>query len=432
MERVLIADIGSHVDRDVEIRGWLYNLRSKGRLHFLQLRDGSGRIQGVAEESAVGAAGAEAIRGLKMEASVTVRGKVRRDERAPSGFELTVASVDVTQNPVEDYPIAKKEHGIDFLLENRHLWLRSSRPHAMMRIRNTAVMAFRKFFHDEGFLLIDTPILTGSIGESAGTLFEVPYFDLGTAYLAQTGQLYLEAACMAYGRVYNFGPTFRAEKSKTRRHLTEFWMLEAEVAYADNEDNMRLQERMVSAVVAAILKDHREDLKVLERDTAPLEKVTVPFDRLDYGEAVKILQGKGSAIQWGDDLGAEDETILTKMHERPVFVTNYPKKAKAFYMKENPDNPDTVLCADLLAPEGYGEIIGGSQREDVLEKLLHRIKEEKLPEETYGWYLDLRKYGSVPHSGYGIGLERTLAWICGVQHIRECIPFPRTISRIYP
>jgi asparaginyl-tRNA synthetase len=432
MERVLIADIGSHVDRDVEIKGWLYNIRSKGKLHFLQLRDGSGRIQGVAEESAVGAAGAEAIRALKMEASVTVRGRVRRDERAPSGFELTVATVEVTQNPAEDYPIAKKEHGIDFLLENRHLWLRSSRPHAMMRIRNTAIMAFRRFFHDEGFLLIDTPILTGSIGESAGTLFEVPYFDLGTAYLAQTGQLYLEAACMAYGRVYNFGPTFRAEKSKTRRHLTEFWMLEAEVAWADNQDNMLLQERMVSAVVAAVLQYHRDDLKVLERDTAPLEKVAVPFDRLDYGEAVKILQGKGSAIQWGDDLGAEDETILTKMHEKPVFVTNYPKKAKAFYMKENPDNPDTVLCADLLAPEGYGEIIGGSQREDVLEKLLHRIKEEKLPEETYGWYLDLRKYGSVPHSGYGIGLERTLAWICGVQHIRECIPFPRTISRIYP
>jgi asparaginyl-tRNA synthetase len=293
-------------------------------------------------------------------------------------------------------------------------------------------MAFRRFFHDEGFLLIDTPILTGSIGESAGTLFEVPYFDLGTAYLAQTGQLYLEAACAAYGRVYNFGPTFRAEKSKTRRHLTEFWMLEAEVAYADNEDNLRLQERMVSAVVAAVLAGHRDDLAVLERDPAPLERVTVPFDRQDYGDAVKALQVKGSAIQWGDDLGGEDETILTKMHEKPVFVTNYPKKAKAFYMKENPANPDTVLCADLLAPEGYGEIIGGSQREDILEKLLHRIREEKLPEETYGWYLDLRKFGSVPHSGFGIGLERTLAWICGVQHIRECIPFPRTISRIYP
>jgi asparaginyl-tRNA synthetase len=432
MERVLIADIGSHVDQDVEIQGWLYNLRSKGKLSFLQLRDGSGRIQGVAEENAVGPACAEAIRGLKMEASVKVRGRVRRDERAPTGFELTVADVEVVQNPAEDYPIAKKEHGIDFLLENRHLWLRSSRPHAMMRIRNTAIMAFRRFFHDEGFLLIDTPILTGSIGESAGTLFEVPYFDLGTAYLAQTGQLYLEAACAAYGRVYNFGPTFRAEKSKTRRHLTEFWMLEAEVAYADNEDNMRLQERMVSAVVAAVLAGHRDDLAVLERDVVLLEKVTVPFDRLDYGEAVKVLQSKGSAIQWGDDLGGEDETILTKMHEKPVFVTNYPKKAKAFYMKENPANPDTVLCSDLLAPEGYGEIIGGSQREDVLEKLLARIREEKLPEESYGWYLDLRKFGSVPHSGYGIGLERTLAWICGVQHIRECIPFPRTISRIYP
>jgi len=432
MERVLIADIGSHVDQDVEVRGWLYNLRSKGKLAFLQLRDGSGRIQGVAEENAVGPACAEAIRALKMEASVVVRGRVRRDERAPTGFELTVAAVDVVQNPDLDYPIAKKEHGIDFLLENRHLWLRSSRPHAMMRIRDTAIMAFRRFFHDEGFLLIDTPILTGSIGESAGTLFEVPYFDLGTAYLAQTGQLYLEAACAAYGRVYNFGPTFRAEKSKTRRHLTEFWMLEAEVAYADNEDNMRLQERMVSAVVAAVLAGHRDDLATLERDTAPLAKVTVPFDRLDYGEAVKVLQATGSAIQWGDDLGGEDETILTKMHEKPVFVTNYPKKAKAFYMKENPANPDTVLCADLLAPEGYGEIIGGSQREDVLEKLLARIREEKLPEDTYGWYLDLRKFGSVPHAGYGIGLERTLAWICGVQHIRECIPFPRTISRIYP
>jgi asparaginyl-tRNA synthetase len=432
MEQVLIADIGRHVDRDVEIHGWLYNLRSKGKLHFLQLRDGSGRIQGVAEENAVGPECAEAIRALKMEASVVVRGTVRRDERAPTGFELSVSGVDVVQNPTLDYPIAKKEHGIDFLLEQRHLWLRSSRPQAIMRIRDTAILAFRRFFHDEGFLLIDTPILTGSIGESAGTLFEVPYFDLGTAYLAQTGQLYLEAACAAFGRVYDFGPTFRAEKSKTRRHLTEFWMLDAEMAYADSEDNMRLQERMVSAVVAAVLKDHRDDLATLERDVAPLEKVTVPFDRLDYGEAVKVLQSKGSAIQWGDDLGGEDETILTKMHEKPVFVINYPKKAKAFYMKENPANPDTVLCADLLAPEGYGEIIGGSQREDSLEKLLARIREERLPEESYGWYLDLRKFGSVPHSGFGIGLERTLAWICGVQHIRECIPFPRTISRIYP
>ncbi len=432
MQMISIADAGLHAAEDVEIRGWLYNLRSKGKIHFLQLRDGTGRIQGVAEESACGADCFARIGALKMEASVRVRGKVRADSRAPSGFELTVTGLETVQNPSVDYPIAKKEHGIDFLLENRHLWLRSNRPAAIMRIRDQAIYSFRSFFHERGFLLIDTPILTGSIGESAGTLFSVPYFDLGNAYLAQTGQLYLEAACMAYGKVFNFGPTFRAEKSKTRRHLTEFWMLEAEVAFADNDDNMILQEDMVSAVVAGVLANCREDLRLLERDVTPLEKVSPPFYRLDYGEAVKILSSKGSVITWGDDLGGEDETTLTKMYDKPIFVTNYPKKAKAFYMKENPANPDTVLCADLLAPEGYGEIIGGSQREDILEKLEARIREEKLPMESYGWYLDLRKFGSVPHSGYGIGLERTLAWICGLQHIREAIPFPRTISRIYP
>ncbi len=431
-QRAAISDIGRHVDREVEVRGWLYNLRSKGKIAFLQLRDGTGRILGVAEESGCGAECFARIAATRMEASVVVSGTVRRDERAPTGFELTVTGFEVVQNPADDYPIAKKEHGIDFLLENRHLWLRSNRPTAIMRIRNQAIASFRAFFHERGFILIDTPILTGSIGESAGTLFTVPYFDLGDAYLAQTGQLYLEAACMAYGKVYNFGPTFRAEKSKTRRHLTEFWMLEAEVAWADNQDNMRLQEDMVSRVVSDVLTHCGEELASLERDTAPLQKVSPPFIRMDYGDAVKTLQGKGSSIQWGDDLGGEDETILTKMHDKPLFVTNYPKKAKAFYMKENPANPETVLCSDLLAPEGYGEIIGGSQREDILEKLLSRIHEEKLPEEAYGWYLDLRKYGSVPHSGYGIGLERTLAWICGSQHIRECIPFPRTISRIYP
>jgi asparaginyl-tRNA synthetase len=299
-------------------------------------------------------------------------------------------------------------------------------------VRHEAIASLRNFFNARQFLLIDTPILTGAIGESAGSLFEVPYFDLGTAYLAQTGQLYLEAAIAAFGKVYNFGPTFRAEKSKTRRHLTEFWMLEAEVAYADNEDNMRLQEDMVSRVVSDILANCGPELKAVERDVEPLKKITPPFIRMDYAEGIRILQSKGSAIQWGNDLGAEDETVLTKMHDKPIFLMNYPKRAKAFYMKENPANPETVLCSDLLAPEGYGEIIGGSQREDVMEKLLSRIHEEKLPEETYGWYLDLRKFGSVPHSGYGIGLERTLAWICGSQHLRECIPFPRTIGRIYP
>ena len=432
MERVLISKIGGHVGQEVDIRGWLFNMRSKGKIAFLQLRDGTGRIQGVAEESSCGAACFQVIATLRMEASVVVRGTVRADARAPSGFELSVSGLEVAQNPADDYPISKKEHGIDFLLENRHLWLRSSRPTAIMRIRDQAITSFRAFFRERRFLLVDTPILTGSIGESAGTLFTVPYFDLGDAYLAQTGQLYLEAACVAYGSVYNFGPTFRAEKSKTRRHLTEFWMLEAEVAWADSEDNMRLQEDMVSRVVSDVLANCAQDLQTLERDIEPLKKVAVPFHRLDYGEAVKILQSKASAIQWGDDLGGEDETVLTKMYDKPLFVTNYPKKAKAFYMKENPANPDTVLCSDLLAPEGYGEIIGGSQREDSLEKLRARIHEEKLPEESYGWYLDLRKYGSVPHSGFGIGLERTLAWICGSQHIRECIPFPRTISRIYP
>ena len=332
------------------------------------------------------------------------------------------------QNPADDYPISKKEHGIDFLLENRHLWLRSSRPTSIMRIRDQAITSFRAFFHERGFLLIDTPDPHRLDRRERGHPLHGALLRPGDAYLAQTGQLYLEAACMAYGKVYNFGPTFRAEKSKTRRHLTEFWMLEAEVAYADNEDNMRLQEDMVSRVVSDVLANCAEELKAIERDVEPLKKITTPFIRMDYGEAIKILQSKGSTIEWGNDMGGEDETILTKLYEKPIFLMNYPKKAKAFYMKENPANTDTVLCSDLLAPEGYGEIIGGSQREDILEKLLSRIHEEKLPEDTYGWYLDLRKYGSVPHSGFGIGLERTLAWICGSQHLRECIPFPRTIS----
>ena len=432
METVEISDIGRHVDQEVEIRGWLYNIRSKGKIAFLQLRDGTGRIQAVAEEAGCGAQCFARIAELKMEASVKVRGKARKDERAPSGFELTVTGVEVVQNPVDDYPISKKEHGIDFLLENRHLWLRSTRPNAIMRIRDQAITSFRAFFHERGFLLIDTPILTGSIGESAGTLFTVPYFDLGDAYLAQTGQLYLEAACIAYGKVYNFGPTFRAEKSKTRRHLTEFWMLEAEVAFADNADNMRLQEDMVSRVVADVCTNCSAELAALERDVEPLKKVQPPFIRMDYGDAVQTLQGKGSTIQWGDDLGGEDETVLTKLHEKPIFVMNYPKKAKAFYMKENPRNPETVLCSDLLAPEGYGEIIGGSQRVSSYELLSSRIEQHKLPREAFEWYLDLRRYGSVPHSGFGMGIERVVAWICGLDHVRETIPFARTLHRIYP
>jgi asparaginyl-tRNA synthetase len=430
--RTLIAEVGGHADQEVEIAGWLYNLRSKGKIHFLQLRDGSGRIQGVAVQGECDESSFQAIGSLKMEASLLVRGRVRRDERAPGGYELAVSSVQVVQNPAEDYPIAKKEHGIDFLLENRHLWLRSALTGAILRVRHEAIASLRNFYNSRGFILIDTPILTGAIGESAGSLFEVPYFDLGTAYLAQTGQLYLEAACAAFGKVYNFGPTFRAEKSKTRRHLTEFWMLEAEVAWLDNEGNLELQEQMISALVQDVLARCGPELKLLERDTSRLAKVTPPFPRLDYGEAVALLKKEGRPIEWGSDLGAEEETLLSSRYDKPLFLTNYPKKAKAFYMKENPANPETVLCADLLAPEGYGEIIGGSQREDDLEKLRARIREEKLPESSYTWYLELRRFGSVPHSGFGLGLERTVTWLTGIHHIREAIPFPRTIARLYP
>ncbi len=427
-----IAEIGKHVDSEVEIAGWLYNLRSKGKIHFLQLRDGSGRIQAVAAQGECDPDSFAAIGGLKMEASLKVRGRVRREERAPGGYELAVTSVQVEQNPAEDFPIAKKEHGIDFLLENRHLWLRSSLPVAILRVRHEAIASLRNFYNSRGFVLVDTPILTGAIGESAGSLFEVPYFDLGTAYLAQTGQLYLEAAIAAFGKVYNFGPTFRAEKSKTRRHLTEFWMLEAEVAWLDNAGNMELQEQMIGTLVQDVLSRCGPELKLLERDTSKLAKVVPPFPRLDYGEAVEILKKQGHPIEWGSDLGAEEETVLSSRYDKPLFLTNYPKHAKAFYMKENPANPQTVLCSDLLAPEGYGEIIGGSQREDDLEKLRARIREEKLPEDSYTWYLELRRFGSVPHSGFGLGLERTVTWLTGIHHIREAIPFPRTIARLYP
>jgi asparaginyl-tRNA synthetase len=429
---VNIADIAGYRDQEIRIAGWMYNLRSKGKIHFLQLRDGTGRIQGVAVAGECDPQSFETIGALKMETSVVVSGDVRKDDRAPSGYELSIRALTVIQNPEEDYPIAKKEHGIDFLLEKRHLWLRSSLPGALLRVRHEAIASLRNFYYNRGFILIDTPILTGSIGESAGTLFEVPYFDMGTAYLAQTGQLYLEAACAAFGKVFNFGPTFRAEKSKTRRHLTEFWMLEAEVAYLDNAGNLQLQEDMICTLVQDILSACPKELETLGRDVDKLKAVTPPFPRIDYGEAVEWLQEQGRDIEWGSDLGAEDETLLSERYEKPVFVVNYPKRAKAFYMKENPENPDTVLCADLLAPEGYGEIIGGSQREDDHDKLLARIRQEKLPEEAYTWYLELRRFGSVPHSGFGIGLERTVTWLTGTHHIREAIPFPRTISRLYP
>ena len=429
---MLISELPDHVGEQAEIDGWLYNRRSSRTIHFLQLRDGSGRVQAVAVGDECDPATIATIDALKMEASVRVHGTVRSDPRAPSGVELAVTRVTVYHNPSVDYPIAKKEHGIDFLLERRHLWLRSVRQEAMLRVRSRVAASMRRFFDERGFILVDTPILTGAIGENAGALFSLPYFDLGEAYLAQTGQLYLEAACAALGRVYNFGPTFRAEKSKTRRHLTEFWMLEAEVAFMDHAGNQELQEQLVARVAADTVAQCAGELATLGRDLAPLRAVKAPFPRLDYGDAIDRLRAAGSGITWGQDLGGDDETLLSRQFERPVFVVNYPRAVKAFYMKGNPDDQRTVLCADLLAPEGYGEIIGGSQREDDYDTLRGRIREAGLPEESYLWYLELRRFGSVVHSGFGIGLERTVAWLTGTPHVRESAPFPRTLSRIYP
>jgi len=428
---VTIRDLADHVDEEVVLRAWVRNHRSSGNLLFVILRDGTGEVQLVVARDEVDAASWEAAEALDYETSVRVRGRVKRDERAPSGVELAARAVEVI-GAAEGYPIQPKEHGVDFLLNHRHLWLRHPRQVAIMRVRNEVIRAIHDFFYERGFVQIDTPILTGSIGEEAGTLFETEYFDRGTAYLAQTGQLYVEAAAAAHGKVYCFGPTFRAEKSKTRRHLTEFWMVEPEMAWTDSEESMALQEAMVCAVVDRVLDRCVEELETLERDLDRLEAVRAPFDRTSYTEAVEYLQRQGSTIQWGEDLGGEDETLLTGDRERPLFVYDYPREAKAFYMKENPEDPRTVKCDDLLAPEGYGEIIGGSQREDDYDRLLARIREEGLPEEAYGWYLDLRRYGTFPHSGFGLGLERTVAWMCGVEHIRECIPFPRMMNRLEP
>ena len=415
----------------VELRGWLYNKRSSGKISFLLVRDGTGVVQGVLARAEVDPGTWEAFGLLTQESSLIVTGVVREDARAPGGVELSLGSVLPVQIAA-DYPIGPKEHGSGFLLDHRHLWLRSSRPWHVLRVRDTVIRAIREFLHERGFLLLDTPILTRAIGEEAGSLFETEYFDLGTASLAQTGQLYGEAGAMAFGRIYCFGPTFRAEKSKTRRHLTEFWMVEPEMAWFDWRDNMDLQEDLVVRLVERALDERRADLEALERDVSRLEAIRSPFPRLSYDEAVQGLREKGSSIEWGEDFGGEDQTLLTAASDRPVFVHSFPKKAKAFYMKEHAERPDVVLCNDLFAPEGYGEIIGGSQREDDYERLVARIREEKLPEDAYDWYLDLRRYGSVPHSGFGMGLERTVAWICGLPHLREAIPFPRLINRLNP
>ena len=395
------------------------------------LRDGTGLLQCVVVKTAVSPELWERFAQLTLETSIAVSGEVRADARAPGGFELGVSDLTIIGASPLDYPIQPKEHGIDFLLDHRHLWLRSPRQRAIASIRNELEQAIHDFFYERQFLRVDTPILTAAIGERSG-LFSTEYFDEGSAYLAQTGQLYGEAAAAAWGKIYTFGPTFRAEKSKTRRHLTEFWMIEPEVAWNDSNDNMVLQEELVSYLVQRTLSNRRAELVELERDLSKLESIKPPFVRLDYGDAIDLLRRKGSTTTWGEDLGAEDESLIVAEYDKPVFVMNYPKEAKAFYMKENPADPRTVLCDDLLAPEGYGEIIGGSQREDDYEKLRQRIVDEGLDLASYEWYLDLRRYGTFVHAGFGIGLERTIAWICGLPHLREAIAFPRMMHRLKP
>ncbi len=434
-----IAEIGKHEGQTVIIRGWLYNLRESGKLLFPQFRDGSGIIQGVVPKNAVPPEVFDAIKTLTQESSVIVEGKVRADKRAHGGYELDVASVQVVQRVPESspYPITPKEHGTDFLMEHRHLWVRSQRQAAILRVRAEIIKAARDFFDERGFTLTDPPIITPAACEGTSTLFPVDYFD-EQAFLTQSGQLYVEATAMALGKVYSFGPTFRAEKSKTRRHLTEFWMVEPEVAYAELDDVMELAEGLISFIVKRCLEKRRVDLQTIGRDISKLERVEAPFPRISYDEAVKNLQeghAKGaleSKFEWGGDLGSPDETYLSAQFDKPVMVHRYPAKVKAFYMEPDPQRPELALCVDVLAPEGYGEIIGGSQRMASYELLLQRIHEHNLPEEAFKWYLDLRKFGSVPHGGFGMGIERAVAWICGLEHVRETIPFPRMLYRLYP
>ncbi|KFZ40258.1 MULTISPECIES: asparagine--tRNA ligase [Thermoactinomyces] len=426
-----IKEIAGHVGKEVKLGGWLYNKRSSGKIQFLQLRDGTGFIQGVLVKSQVAPEVWDAAKQLTQESSLYIWGTVREDERAPGGFELDVTNLEVIQ-VAEEYPIAKKEHGVDFLLDHRHLWIRSPRQRAILTIRAEIIKALQQYLNDEGFTLVDPPVLTPSSCEGTTNLFHTKYFD-EDAYLTQSGQLYMEAAAMTLRKVYSFGPTFRAEKSKTRRHLIEFWMIEPEMAFVEHEESLKIQENMVAHVVRHVLDNCEAELKTLGRDISRLEKVTAPFPRITYDEAVELLHKEGfSDFEWGEDFGAPHETKIAESFEKPVFITHYPTEIKAFYMKPDPNRPEVVLCADLIAPEGYGEIIGGSQRIDDPELMRQRYEEHNLPKEAYQWYMDLRKYGSVPHSGFGLGLERTVAWICGLDHVRETIPFPRMLNRLYP
>ncbi|MBZ5583074.1 MAG: asparagine--tRNA ligase [Acidobacteriia bacterium] len=432
--RISISEAGRHVGETVQIAGWLYNLRRSGKIAFPILRDGSGLMQCVAVKSALPEELFETVKNLTQESSILITGKLRAEQRAPGGYEMDVENLEVAQRVPESdpYPITPKEHGIDFLMDHRHLWLRSQRQHAIIRVRHEVIKAVRDYFDSHGFTLVDTPIFTPAACEGTTTLFEVDYFDDNKAYLTQSGQLYNEATAMAFGKTYCFGPTFRAEKSKTRRHLTEFWMVEPEMTYATLEDVKKVAEELIVFIVGRVLENRGEELKRLERDVSRLEKIQAPFPRMIYDDAVKTLQAKGSEIQWGGDFGGADETLLTEDQERPIMIDGFPAAFKAFYFKRNPEREDVVLGVDILAPEGYGEIIGGGQREDNLDVLLSRIEEHHLPKEAFDWYIDLRKYGSVPHGGFGMGIERCVAWICGLEHIRETIAFPRMLYRLRP
>lgn len=427
---VYIENIGNYVGKEVALKGWVYNKRSSGKVRFLLLRDGTGLIQCVISRPDKNDPLFEKFDSLTQESSVIVEGKVREERRAPGGFEIDIENIEILSIS-EEYPIAPKEHGVAFLMENRHLWIRSLRQNAILRIRANIIRSIREFFDSRGFVLFDAPILTPSACEGTTTLFETQYFDQ-KAFLTQSGQLYAEAGAMALGKVYTFGPTFRAEKSKTRRHLMEFWMIEPEVAFAELNDVIELAEDLIEFIVSSVLEKNKKELEVLERDISPLEKIKKPFPRITYTKAIEILKEKGVKIEWGDELGGDEETLVSESFDKPVIITHYPAKIKAFYMQPDPENPELALCMDIIAPEGYGEIIGGSQRIHDLNLLLKRIEEAGLPREAYEWYIDLRKYGTVPHSGFGLGLERTVAWICKLSHVREAIPFPRMLYKIYP
>jgi len=428
---VRISDFKNHVGNEIRLQGWLHNKRSSGKLQFLIVRDGSGFAQAVMAKAAVPEAAWAAAEAMGQESSLELTGRVKEDKRAPGGFEVDVTGLSAVQ-VAHDYPITPKEHGTAFLMENRHLWLRSQRQHAVIRVRHAVVKGVRDFLDDQGFTLVDTPIFTPAACEGTTTLFGVPYFDEGTAYLTQSGQLYNEANAAAHGKVYCFGPTFRAEKSKTRRHLTEFWMVEPEMAFAHLEDAVRVAEGLIVSVIERVLETRKEELKVLERDVAKLGNVKSPFPWLHYDDAIKLIQAKGSETKWGSDFGGTDETVIAEAYDRPVVVHRFPTAIKAFYMEPDPARPELALSADILAPEGYGEIVGGGERMSSAEKLLQRIREHNLPEEAFRWYIDLRKYGSVPHAGFGMGIERLVTWVCGLEHLRETIAFPRMLYRIYP